>query len=674
MKLQKIRCLSFGVVAFFTAFVASAVPASAACEVIPLPQKYEEKADAFVPVAGLEKRVSVSREPRLEGVPEHAQNEAYSLSVSKNGVKIRAVTDAGELNARKTLKMLVKNADRKKGVPACKILDWPAYPMRGFTMDCGRSYFPIADLKRIIAFLADYKINVFHWHLTDNQGWRMESRLYPKINDKSSYARDAGKYYTFKEARELVEFCDKLGVLLIPEFDMPGHSEAFRRAFKCDMQSAEGTEILKKLIDEAIREAFPSEKTPYFHIGTDEVHISNKTFVPEMVAFVRERGKKAATWNPGAVYKPGEIDLVQMWSGRGRSLAGTPSVDCRLHYINHFDSFADPVALFFSNFGEKPEADGTIAGGWGAIWCDRDVAGTPAVPSRTDAVLANNSFYPAMLAFAESAWNGGRENYFHDGQGANIPLSGEKLAQLKDFERRMLPVKRELGKAMPWVPQCGMRWRITEPFPNDGDFSRAFPPEKNLSDDSAIPKEYEFDGRKIGSRDARGAGIYLRHTWGTGGLGTVAAFFKNPQKNSTVYAQTWIWSPKAQKIGLWAQTHKYGASEPDLAPPQGEWDYCKSSIWLNGQEIRPPKWTNTHKNKNQEIPLANENFEVRAPIPVNLKQGWNKVVIKLPIGNFSIPQIRLLKWMFTFAPVSADGSAPVDGLVWSPDKKLPEER
>lgn len=656
-------------VVFLAAALACGVPAFGACEIIPLPQKYKEEAGAFVPASGLEKRVSVERVEKFEGVPAHAQGEAYSLAVSKNGsVRIRAAADAGELNARKTLKMLLKNADKKKGVPVCKILDWPAYPQRGFTLDCGRSYFPLADLKKIIAFLADYKINVFHWHLTDNQGWRLESRVLPKINDKSSYARDAGKFYTFKEARELVDFCEKLGVTVIPEFDMPGHSEAFRRAFKCDMQSAEGTALLKKLVDEAIREAFPSDRTPYFHIGTDEVRISNPGFVPEMVAFVRERGKKAATWNPGAAYKPGEIDLVQMWSGRGRPLAGTPSVDCRLHYINHFDSFADPVGFFFSNFGEKPEADGTIAGGWAAIWCDRDIAGTPAVPARTDALLANNSFYPAMLAFAESAWHGGRENYFHDGQGVNIPLEGEKLAQLEDFERRMLPVKRELGAKMPWVPQCGMRWRITDPFPNGGDLDKTFPPEKDLVSDAPFKKEYAFDGEKIGTRDARGAAVYLRHVWGTGKLGTVAAFFRNPQKNSTVYAGTWIWSPKAQKVGLWVQAHKYGASEPDLPPPQGKWDFNGSRFWLNGKEISPPKWINSHKRKDQEIPLANENFEVRAPIPAELKQGWNKVLIKLPIGNFSIPQIRLLKWMFTFAVVSPKGDAPVDGLIWSPDK------
>lgn len=648
--LRKIRRCFF----VFTFFVLAGFSAFAACDILPLPQKYTEKKNVFVPAQGLDKRISVKHVKSLDGVPAHAQSEAYELVVSKGGVKIKCVSDAGEGNARKTLAQMIKRA-KPAGVPACKILDWPAYPMRGFMMDCGRSYIPLADLKKIIAFCAEYKINIFHWHLTENQGWRTESRVYPELNDKKNYTRDHGKFYTFKEIRELVDYCDSLGVMLIPEIDMPGHSAAFERTFKCSMQSEKGTEILKKLVDEIIKEGFSSKTVPYFHIGTDEVHITNPDFVPEMVAFVRERGKKVATWNPGAHYKPGEIDLVQMWSGRGRPLAGTPSLDSRLHYFNHFDSFADPVALFFSNFAETPEANDTIAGGIAAIWCDRYIIGT-------DAILANNSFYPSILAFAESAWHGGRDEYFH-GTGTVIPLEGEKLKKLKNFERRMLPVKKELGAKMPWVPQAHMLWRITEPFPNGGNLGKAFPPEKELK------SEYEFDGKTVGTRLARGAGIYLRHVWGPGKLGTVSAFFKNPQTNSTVYAYTYVWSPKAQKVGLWAQTHKISTSEPDLPPPQGKWDARESRFWLNDKEILPPKWENSHKNRNQETPLANENFEVREPIPVQLKQGWNKVLIKLPVAGFSSGQARLYKWMFTFALVSPKGDAPVEGLVWSPDKQ-----
>ena len=628
----------------------SAVPALFAdCDIVPLPQRYKESGPALANITKLP--LKTEKVKTLKGVPERAMAEAYRISVSPTAIKVEYTTEQGKFRALETVKQLRASGLKK----SCKILDWPAYPMRGFMMDCGRSYIPLEDLKEIVEFCAAFKINIFHWHLTENQGWRTESRVHPELNEKRNYTRDEGKFYTFKEIRELIDFCDKRGVMLIPEIDMPGHSAAFERTFKCSMQSEKGTKILKELVDELIREAFSSETVPYFHIGTDEVRITNPNFVPDMVAFVRARGKKVATWNPGANYKPGEIDLVQMWSGRGRPLAGTPSLDSRLHYFNHFDSFADPVALFFSNFAEKPEADDTIAGGVAAIWCDRYIRGT-------DAILAHNSFYPSILAFAESAWHGGRQEYFH-GQGTVIPLEGEKLAQLKDFERRILPVKKLLGAKMPWVPQCDMRWRITEPFPNGGDLKKAFPPEKELAE------SYDLDGKKFGTREARGAAIYLRHVWGVGKLGTVTGFLKNPQPNSTIYAQTWVWSPKAQKVGLYAQTHKVSASEPDLPPPQGKWDYRESRFWLNDKEIQPPRWESSHKNRNQETPLTNENFEVREPIQVNLKQGWNKVLIKLPVAGFSTGQARLYKWMFTFAFVSPTGDAPVEGLIWSPDQK-----
>ena len=112
----------------------------------------------------------------------------------------------------------------------------------------------------------------------------------------------------------MVAFCKQHNMLLIPEIDMPGHSAAFVRTFRHDMQSPEGTKILKLLIDE-VCETFAD--VPYLHIGTDEVGFSNMPFVPEMVEYIRARGKKVISWNPGWRYKPGEIDMIQMWSFNG---------------------------------------------------------------------------------------------------------------------------------------------------------------------------------------------------------------------------------------------------------------------------------------------------------------------------------------------------------------------
>ena len=108
----------------------------------------------------------------------------------------------------------------------------------------------------------------------------------------------------------------------------------------------------------------------------------------------------------------------------------------------------------------------------------------------------------------------------------------------------------------------------------------------------------------------------------------------------------------------------------DLPPMQGKWDYKESRIWVNDQEITPPVWTATHREKSNEIPLGNENCVGRKPTPIHLEKGWNKVLMKLPVGTFNTPKVRLVKWMFTFVCVTPDGEKAVEGLVYSPDKQL----
>lgn len=110
--------------------------------------------------------------------------------------------------------------------------------------DVGRTYMSIEELKREIAVLSRFKINVFHWHLTENQSWRLQSKIFPMLNDSVNTTRMPGKYYTLEEAKDLVAFCKAHNILLIPEFDMPGHSEAFVRTFRHDMQSPEGEKFL----------------------------------------------------------------------------------------------------------------------------------------------------------------------------------------------------------------------------------------------------------------------------------------------------------------------------------------------------------------------------------------------------------------------------------------------
>lgn len=579
------------------------------------------------------------------------QDEAYHLIVSNNKILVEAVTERGVYWAMQTLAQLQKEQGKKVVFEGCEITDWPAFRIRGLMQDVGRSYISIEELKREIAMLARFKMNVFHWHLTENQSWRLESKIFPMLNDSINTTRMPGKYYTQEEAKDLVTYCKAHNILLIPEFDMPGHSEAFERTFRHNMQSPEGMKILKLLIEEVCQ----TFDVPYIHIGTDEVKFTNPDFVPEMVAFVRSKGKKVISWNPGWKYKPGEIDMTHLWSYRGKAQKGIPAIDSRFHYLNHFDTFGDIIALYNSRIYDVEQGSDDIAGVIIAIWNDR------LVEKEWNEVL-ENQLYPNMMAIAERAWLGGGTEYFNKNGTILRSEETEEFKAFADFEKRMLWHKEHTFKGYPfgYVKQTNVKWNITDAFPNGGDLAKAFPPEQELK------SSYQYEGVDYGVHPAIGAGIYLRHVWGT----LIPGFYEKPQENHTAYAYTWVYSPKEQEVGLWAETQNYGRSEMDLPPLPGKWDYKESRIWVNNQEILPPVWTATHRAKSNEIALGNENMVARSPIPVHLNKGWNKVLIKLPIGKFTIPQVRLVKWMFSAVFVTNDGNREVEGLIYSPSKQM----
>lgn len=589
--------------------------------------------------------------PSLPEIPMN-RDEAYRLNVTKKRITVEAVTERGVYWAMQTLRQLAEKRNSKTQIQGAEIVDWPAFRIRGFMQDVGRSYISLEELKREIAALAQFKINVFHWHLTENQSWRLESKIFPMLNDSVNTTRMPGKYYTLEEAKELVAFCKAHHMTLIPEIDMPGHSAAFIRTFRHDMQSPEGMKILKLLLDE-VCETFD---VPYLHIGTDEVQFTNPRFVPEMVSYVRSKGKKVISWNPGWHYKPGEIDMTQLWSYRGKAQEGIPAIDSRFHYLNHFDTFGDIVALYNSRVYNKEQGSDDLAGTILAIWNDR------LIDSEWDMIIENN-FYPNMLAAAERAWKGGGTEYFD--KNATILPSDEQSELFKsfaDFERRLLWHKEHTFAGYPfaYVRQTNVKWNITDAFPNGGDLTKSFPPEESLRD------SYTYKGKTYNVRPAIGAGIYLRHVWGT----LVPGFYKEPEENHTAYAYTYVYSPKEQTAGLWVEFQNYSRSEADLPPLQGKWDYKESRIWINEQEVLPPVWTATHRTKSNEITLGNENCVVRPPLEVRLQKGWNKVLLKLPVGKFTTPEVRLVKWMFTTVFVTPDGQKALEGLVYSPDKIL----
>lgn len=612
--------------------------------------------------SGAAASVVVELTENIEGAFNHPladfPDEAYRLSIAENTISIKALTATGVIRAAQTLAQLAEGYDGTAALEALTMTDWPAFKLRGVMHDVGRSFVSFEELKKEIDLLSRFKVNTFHWHLTENQAWRFEVNAYPQLTEAKSMTRFPGQYYTQAQCRELEDYAAERGVVIIPEIDMPGHSAAFERAMGHSMQTDEGVAELQTILEE-IAKVF--SRAPYLHIGADEQTITYPDFLKIMTDKVHALNKKIVVWNPirgVSISKAAGFDMTQMWSTSGNVVSGMPNIDCRYNYTNHFDVFADLVGIYKSNIYYRQQGDAEVAGTISAPWNDRKT------PTETD-IIRQNNVYANALASAERAWIGGGKQYIEVG-GTALPNSGDEFEEFADWERRFLFHKAHSLKnePIPYVRQTNVRWRITDAFPNNGDMNAAFPPE--TATDELLPETFEHDGTTYGTGMATGAAIYLRHTWG----GTIPTYFANPQLNTTAYAWTYVYSPKAQTVGAQVEFQNYGRSENDPAPESGKWDRKGSRVWLNGEELKAPAWKNAGKSINAEVDLQDENFTARNPIPVQLKQGWNKVLLKLPYVNSGC---RLNKWLFTFVLTDTEGRDAVEGLIYSPNQCMDAE-
>ena len=338
----------------------------------------------------------------IEGSYDYAlygyENEAYSLDITADAIDIKAVTATGVIRAAQTLAQLAEGYKETRALEALKMTDWPAFKLRGYMHDVGRSFITADELIKQIELFSRFKINTFHWHLTENQAWRFEVKAYPQLTSDASMTRFAGKYYTQEQCKAVMAAAKKHGVVVIPEIDMPGHSAAFERAMGFNMQSNEGKAVLKKVIDEVV-EVFAD--APYIHIGGDEVS-TTAAYLNEMISYVESKGKKAGIWNPinGISQDNLKASLAQMWGTRGYVASGKANIDCRYNYTNHFDVFADLVGIYKSNIYYESKGNATVAGAISACWNDRKVE------SVAD-IMAQNNIYANVIATAERAWMGG---------------------------------------------------------------------------------------------------------------------------------------------------------------------------------------------------------------------------------------------------------------------------
>ena len=318
-------------------------------DVIPMPNK----------ITYLGGETKINPEKLAATVSDSLEQEEYVLTADKNGVQILGGSEKAVFYAKQTLLQLGEVC------PCVKIEDKPAFAHRGFMLDTVRHIFSVEDTKKLIDAAASVKMNVMHWHLTDDQGFRIYSSRRPdaalkgSVRKSSDFGRlkesgEYGGYFTADEMKEIVDYCAERYITVIPEFDIPGHSSALLHAFpqlSCkgeevevktsqgiyeDILCAGNDETLDVVFDilSDILEIFPSE---YIHIGGDEApkarwkecpHCQERMkkeglkdeetlqgwFTNQVVEFLKTKGRKAVVWNESL--KSGVVDgsvTVQMW-------------------------------------------------------------------------------------------------------------------------------------------------------------------------------------------------------------------------------------------------------------------------------------------------------------------------------------------------------------------------
>ena len=242
-----------------------------------------------------------------EPIQSVAENESYRLLVTPDKVHLSAPTWVGALHGLQTLLQLVQTSGDGYSFPAVDIEDAPRFPWRGLMVDCGRHFEPVDELKRTIDGMAAVKLNVFHWHLTEDQGFRIESKIYPRLTEVGS----DGLFYTQQQAREIVAYARERGIRVVPEFEMPGHSTAWlvaypelasarspsaiRREFGVSDLALDPTrEVTYTFLERFLGEMVSIFPDAYLHIGGDETQAPEWKTDPRFQSFMREHELKDA--------------------------------------------------------------------------------------------------------------------------------------------------------------------------------------------------------------------------------------------------------------------------------------------------------------------------------------------------------------------------------------------
>lgn len=576
--------------------------------------------------------------------------EEYQLTISRQGIEVEAAAENGHFYALQTLRQLIQKNNEILSIPICVIKDWPAYPVRGYMLDVGRNFHSMASLKKQLDIMARYKLNTFHWHLTDRPAWRIESKQYPQLTDSANHrpTRDPGQFYSYDDIRELIDYARNKQISVIPEIDMPGHSDSFVKSMGVRMESAEGMKVLENILNEFFAE-IPKADCPIIHIGSDEVRIDNPDeFIAKMVGICKKNGREVIIWNPGL--NADSSVIRQTWQSRHLEKGAFKEIDSWNNYVNNGEPMTQVLRLFFKPIGYL--SDNKIIGGILCFWPDVKL------DNEADAFLQNPVF-PSMLTYAWTSWTADISQaptaYY-----TRLPPQGTPAWHyFSAFEKILLHHKEKFFSGLPfqYYAQSEKVWKLIGPFEqDDGD--------KLLG---KIKEIYTYQDKEVGWENAVGNTLVIKDRFKLGG------YFPDAQKGQTVYALTYIHSDKPRTVDAWIgfETPLRANRTYTGIPPQGSWDVSGGGVWVNDEPLPAPEWENPGWKpsksegwgafQDQETPWRKEElYWTREPSKALLEKGWNKVFVKIPCSS------SYQNWMFTFVPLEMEGlSFSIDTNLYS---------
>ena len=257
----------------------------------------------FRPKSGVAPTLQIHADHGRQPVQKLGEDESYELTVADSGAKLTAPTTLGVMRGLQTFLQLVQITPAGFAAPSVTIKDQPRFPWRGMLIDVSRHFIPIDVLKRNLDGMAAVKMNVLHWHLSDDQGFRVESKTFPKLTQMGS----DGMFYTQAEIREFIAYAHARGIRVMPEFDVPGHSRSWFLGYP-ELSSGSGPYTLEgggidpimdptrestyKFLEKFIAEMAKLFPDPYFHLGGDEVDGKQWDANPKIQEFIHAHGMK----------------------------------------------------------------------------------------------------------------------------------------------------------------------------------------------------------------------------------------------------------------------------------------------------------------------------------------------------------------------------------------------